>query len=111
LTRSIEAGARIAAIGPSTNLALLDQAYPGLLARADLYLMGGHLHPIPVGFPQWDHTNDWNVQYDVTSGRHILARYSPTLIPIEVTVQTALHRARLHPSVNSWQSLAPLGIS
>ena len=95
LARSIEAGARVVAIGPYTNLALLDEAHPGLLARADLYIMGGHLHPIPAGFPQWDNTSDWNVQFDVTSARYLLERYSPTLIPIEVTVQTALRRAYL----------------
>ena len=95
LARSIEAGARLVAIGPYTNLALLDEAHPGLLARADLYLMGGHLHPIPAGFPQWNTTMDFNVQFDVTSARYLLERYSPTLIPIEVTVQTALRRAYL----------------
>jgi inosine-uridine nucleoside N-ribohydrolase len=95
LTRSIEAGARVVAIGPYTNLALLDEAHRGLLARADLYLMGGHLHPIPAGFPRWDTTMDFNVQFDVTSACYLLERYSPTLIPIDVTVQTALRRAYL----------------
>jgi len=95
LKHSIEVGARVVAIGPYTNLALLDEAHPGLLARADLYLMGGHLHPIPAGFPQWDNTVDFNVQFDVTSAHHLFARYSPTLIPIEVTAQTALRRRSL----------------
>jgi purine nucleosidase len=95
LKRSIEAGARVVAIGPFTNLALLDEAHPGLLAQADLYLMGGHLHPIPAGFPRWGNDVDWNVQYDVTSARFVFERYSPTLIPLEVTVQTALCRAYL----------------
>jgi len=95
LKRSIEAGARIVAIGPYTNLALLDEAYPGLLARADLYLMGGHLHPIPPGFPQWDNTMDFNVQFDVASARYLLERFQPTLVPVEVTARTALRRAYL----------------
>jgi inosine-uridine nucleoside N-ribohydrolase len=95
LKRSIEAGARVVAIGPYTNLALLEEVYPGLLARADLYLMGGHLYPAPAGFPRWDHEMDWNVQFDVTSARYLLAQYSPTVIPIEVTAQTALRRAFL----------------
>jgi len=105
LNRSIEAGARIVAIGPYTNLALLDEAHPGLLAHADLYLMGGHLHPIPAGFPQWDNTMDFNVQFDVTSARHLLERYPPTLIPIEVTAQTALRRSHL-PAL---RAAGPLG--
>jgi inosine-uridine nucleoside N-ribohydrolase len=95
LKRSIEAGARVVAIGPYSNLALLDEVYPGLLARADLYLMGGHLQPAPAGFPRWDHEMDWNVQFDVTSARYLFERYNPTLVPIEVTAQTALRRAYL----------------
>jgi inosine-uridine nucleoside N-ribohydrolase len=107
LQRSIEAGARVVAIGPYTNLALLDEAQPGLLGRADLYLMGGHLYPIPAGFPQWDNTMDFNVQFDVTSARRIFERYSPTLIPIEVTAQTALRRAYL-PALRATDSLGRL---
>jgi len=105
LRRSIEAGARIVAIGPYTNLALLDEAYPGLLRRADLYLMGGHVHPIPAGFPRWDNTMDFNVQFDVASARYLLERYSATLIPIEVTAQTALRRSQL-PAL---RAAGPLG--
>ncbi len=105
LKRSIEAGARIVAIGPYTNLALLDEAYPGLLAQADLYLMGGHLHPIPPGFPPWGNNMDFNVQFDVASARHLFARSHPTLVPLEVTVQTALRRAYL-PAL---QASGPLG--
>ncbi len=105
LKRSIEADARIVAIGPYTNLALLDRAYPGLLARADLYVMGGLLHPIPPGFPQWGNNMDANVQFDVASARHIFTRSHPTLVPLDVTVQTALRRAYL-PTL---QTAGPLG--
>ncbi len=105
LKRSIEAGAHVVAIGPFTNLALLDEAHPGLLAQAGLTLMGGHLYPVPPGFPQWDNSADWNVQYDVTSARHVLERYSPTLVPLEVTVQTVLRRAYL-PAL---RAAGPLG--
>jgi inosine-uridine nucleoside N-ribohydrolase len=107
LKRSIEAGARVVAIGPYTNLALLDEAQPGLLARTDLYLMGGHLHPIPSGFPQWDNTMDFNVQFDVTSARYLFERYSPTLVPIEMTAQTALRRTYL-PALRSAGALGNL---
>jgi inosine-uridine nucleoside N-ribohydrolase len=95
LKSSIEAGARIVAIGPYTNLALLDDAYPGLLAQADLCLMGGHLRPVPLGFPRWDNSMDFNVQFDITSARAVFERSSPALVPLEVTVQTALRRAYL----------------
>jgi inosine-uridine nucleoside N-ribohydrolase len=95
LKRSIETGARVVAIGPYTNLALLDETYPGLLARTDLFLMGGHPRPIPPGFPQLGNDMDFNVQFDVQSARHIYERCHPTLIPIEMTLQTALRRAYL----------------
>jgi len=95
LKRSVEGGARIVATGPYTNLALLDTAYPGLLRRAALYLMGGHVHPIPDGFPAWGDNMDDNIQFDVASARRVLVASFPTLIPIEVTVQTALRRAHI----------------
>lgn len=95
LAHSVEAGARIVAIGPYTNLALFDGAYPGSLARAPLFLMGGHVHPAPAGFPQWGSDRDFNVQFDTAAATHLLARFRPTLIPLEVTVQTALRRADL----------------
>jgi inosine-uridine nucleoside N-ribohydrolase len=107
LRRSIEAGAIIVAIGPYTNLALLDGAHPGLLAQADLYLMGGHLAVAPEGYPRWDNRMDFNVQFDVTSARYVFERCSPTLIPIEVTAQTALRRAHL-PALRSAGSLGSL---
>ena len=95
LRRSIEAGARIVAVGPYTNLALFDWAFPGLLQRADLYLMGGHVHPARPGFPQWTNDADWNVQYDAAAARHLLEHTTPTLVPIEATAETALRRAYL----------------
>ena len=95
LRRSIGAGARVVAIGPYTNLALFDEAHPGLLGRAPLFLMGGHVRPVPAGFPQWGADQDFNVQFDPLSARSVLERHRPTLIPLEVTVQTALRRAYL----------------
>ncbi len=92
LKRGIEVGARIVAIGPYTNLALLEEAYPRLLARADLYLMGGHPRPIPPGFPRWGNNMDFNVQFDVASARYLFERSYPMLVPLEVTVQTSLRR-------------------
>lgn len=93
LAQSIKQDAAVVAVGPFTNLALLDRAWPGLLQRAPLYLMGFHVRPIPDGFPQWGIDADYNVQVDVASARHLLEAHTPTLIPLEMTIQTSLrHR-------------------
>jgi len=95
LEHSIEQGAMIAAIGPFTNLALLEKRSPGILRKANLYLMGGFVFPPRAGFPPWDADMDWNVQVDVESACYVLQRSSPVLVPLAVTVETALRRAYL----------------
>jgi len=96
LKKSIEEGATIVCIGPFTNLYLLDLQYPGILEHANLFLMGGYIYPIRAGFPQWDNTMDWNIQVDVRSAHHVLENSNPTLIPLTVTVETALRRVYLN---------------
>ncbi len=95
LKQSIEQGAVIAAIGPYTNLMLLEKAYPGTLRQANLFLMGSYVFDIPAGYPQWDKEHDYNIQVDVNSARYVLEHASPTLVPITITGQTALRRAYL----------------
>ncbi len=95
LKQSIEQGAIIIAIGPFTNLYLLDLQYPGILMQANLFLMGGYVYPIQAGFPQWGNDMDWNIQVDIRSAKHVIEHSNPTLIPLSVTVETALRRAYL----------------
>jgi inosine-uridine nucleoside N-ribohydrolase len=95
LKRSIEGDATIIAIGPFTNLYLLDLQYPGILSDANLFLMGGYIYPIRSGFPAWGNEMDWNIQVDVKSAKHVIEHSNPTLIPLSVTVETALRRAYL----------------
>jgi len=95
LKQSIEQGAMIIGIGPFTNFYLLDLKYPGILKQANLFLMGGYVYPVRAGFPQWGNNMDWNIQVDVKSAKHVLENSSPTLIPLTVTVETALRRAYL----------------
>jgi inosine-uridine nucleoside N-ribohydrolase len=95
LKQSIEQGATIIAIGPFTNLYLLDFQYPGILMGANLFLMGGYIYPIRSGFPNWGNEMDWNIQLDVKSAKHVIEHSNPTLIPLSVTVETALRRAYL----------------
>lgn len=65
LDASIGHGATIAAIGPCTNLADLEQARPGRLADARVVVMGGWLDPLGEGFPPWGPSRDWNVVCDL----------------------------------------------
>lgn len=95
LERSIEEGAIIAAIGPFTNLALLEERSPGILRDAKLFLMGGYVFPPREGFPRWGNDMDYNVQTDVRSARRVIESSSPTFIPLSVTVETSLRRAYL----------------
>jgi inosine-uridine nucleoside N-ribohydrolase len=89
LEHSVEQGATIAAIGPFTNLALLEQRSPGLLGSAHLVLMGGYVFPPRKGFPQWGADMDYNVQVDVKSAEYVLQHTTPTLVPLSVTIETA----------------------
>jgi purine nucleosidase len=98
LAASIEAGATIVAIGPLTNLALLEARAPGTLARATICVMGGRVAPPPEGFPDWGVEGDFNLQADAPGALAVLRAADPsrlTFVPIEVTVQTALRRTDL----------------
>lgn len=95
LERSIEGDATIVAIGAFTNLALLEKRSPGILRSTKLYLMGGYVFPPREGFPTWGYDMDWNIQVDVKSAYEVLYHSNPTLIPLSVTVETALRRAYL----------------
>ncbi len=95
LKRSIEQGAVVAGIGPFTNLRLLDEKYPGILKQTDVVLMGGYVYDIPPGFPQFHNRDDWNIQVDIHSAKYVMEHAHPTLVPLTVTIQTALRRAYL----------------
>jgi inosine-uridine nucleoside N-ribohydrolase len=58
--------------------------------------MGGYVFPIRPGFPQWSNEMDWNIQVDVKSAKYVIEHSRPTLIPLSVTVETALRRAYLN---------------
>lgn len=101
LKKSIESGSIIVAIGPYTNLYLLDQKYPGILKKANLFLMGGYTYPIREGYPKWGNIFDYNIQVDVKSAKYVLENSNPTLIPLTVTVETFLKRSFLQMLKNS----------
>jgi purine nucleosidase len=107
LQRSIEQGAIIAAIGAYTNLALLEKRSPGILRDANLVLMGGYVFPPRQGYPAWGNDTDWNVQNDIGSAQLVIERSNPLLVPLTVTVETALRRAYL-PALSQAGPLARL---
>lgn len=95
LEQSIARGAVVVAVGPFTNLALLERRAPGILRDARLCLMGGHVFEPREGFPRWDYRTDWNVQVDYASALEVFEHSSPTLVPISATAETWLRRSQL----------------
>jgi purine nucleosidase len=96
LERSIQRGATVVAIGPYTNLALLEVARPGRLGRVPVVVMGGWTQPPADGLPAWGPEMDWNVQFD-TQAAQILAATTPTLtlVTLPVTLKAHLRAADL----------------
>ncbi len=107
LEQSIDQGALLIGIGPTTNLALLERRRPGILARANLVLMGGYVFPVRPGYPHWGNDMDFNFQVDVRSAQFVLEHSNPLLVPLSVTVETALRRADL-PALSAAGPLARL---
>lgn len=96
LEQSIRRGALVCAIGPYTNLALLERRTQGILREAKLCLMGGFVYAPREGFPQWDYKSDYNVQVDAESARVVFENaLSPTLVTLAVTAETALRASQL----------------
>jgi purine nucleosidase len=96
LDASIEAGATIAAIGPYTNLALLEAARPGRLADAVVVAMGGWIDPPAPGLPPWGPNMDWNVQCDTDAAVTVVAAAGAlTLVTLPVTLKSHLRAAHM----------------
>jgi inosine-uridine nucleoside N-ribohydrolase len=107
LLASAERGATLVAIGPWTNLALLEAARPGTLASSDVVVMGGMLRPPRDGLPQWGPEQDYNVQQDAIAAKIVLERAHPLVADIAVTLEVTIRRADL-PSLEGGGPLARL---
>lgn len=106
LLRSVEQGATVVAIGPYTNLALLERARPGSLARAPVVLMGGWVRPPAPGRPPWGPDRDWNMQADPVAAREVVAACADlTLSTLTVSLQVPLRASDL-PAL---RALGPMG--
>jgi inosine-uridine nucleoside N-ribohydrolase len=88
LKQSIASGATIVAIGPYTNLALVEKKYPGTLMNARLFLMGGYIYPPRDGYVLWTNDMDYNIQLDILSAKFVLENSNPTLIPLPISLET-----------------------
>jgi inosine-uridine nucleoside N-ribohydrolase len=96
LHRSIEEGATVVGIGPSTNLALLEVMRPGSLGRTPVALMGGWVLPPEAGLPAWGPELDWNVQWDSRAVEIVFAAAGDlTLATLPATLKAHLRAADL----------------
>jgi purine nucleosidase len=95
LESNAHVGTVIVAVGPYTNLAMLETARPGLLASAGVVVMGGH-HTAPrEGLPQWGMRDDFNVQQDAVAASIVFERCDPIVVPLAVSLEVCLHGAHL----------------
>lgn len=102
---SIEADATVIAIGGFTNLALLEVARPGTLARTHVVAMAGWLEYPSPGLPQWGPEMDWNTQCDAHAAQIVFDTANLTLTTLESTLGAQLCGADLPRLRNS----GPLG--
>jgi inosine-uridine nucleoside N-ribohydrolase len=95
LGRSLDSGATLVAIGPYTNLALLEVARAGSLARQPVVVMGGWVYPPAPGLPHWGPDMDFNVQWDTRAAEIVAASARLTLVTLSVTLKAHLRAADL----------------
>jgi inosine-uridine nucleoside N-ribohydrolase len=96
LTESIEAGARLVAIGPYTNLAHVERSRPGALTDVPVFTMGGWVDALPDGYPSWGPARDRNVQHDVDAALAVFgSRADLTFVPCAAAVTATLRTADL----------------
>jgi len=95
LEHSLDAGATLVAIGPYTNLALLEITRSGSLARQPVVVMGGWLQPAAPGLPQWGPDMDYNVQWDTRAAEVVAATAQLTIVTLPATLNAHLRRADL----------------
>jgi purine nucleosidase len=95
LDHSIERRATVLAIGPYTNLALLEQAQPGRLDQVPVVIMGGWVRPPEDGLPQWGPEEDWNVQCDTQAALAVSGISRSTMVTLPATLGVHLRAGDL----------------
>lgn len=97
LEANVEAGAVVVAVGPYTNVAMLEAARPGLLSSCELVVMGGHVTTPRAGLPPWGVDDDVNVQQDRFAAAVVFERCDPVVVPLAVSLEAWLRAAHLPP--------------
>ena len=95
LERSLDTGATLVAIGPYTNLALLEISRIGSLRRQPVVVMGGWVEPPAPGLPRWGPEMDFNVQWDTRAAEVVAATARLTMVTLPATLNAHLRRADL----------------
>ena len=95
LGRSLDSGATLVAIGPYTNLALLEISCAGSLAREPVVVMGGWVDQPAPGLPRWGPDMDFNVQWDTRAAEVVAATAQLTLVTLSATLSAHLRRSDL----------------
>jgi purine nucleosidase len=95
LERSLDTGATLVAIGPYTNLALLEISRIGSLRQQPVVVMGGWVEPPAPGLPRWGPEMDFNVQWDTRAAEVVAATARLTMVTLPATLNAHLRRADL----------------
>ena len=105
LEASVGRGATVVAIGPYTNLAMVEAGRPGLLGSTHVVVMGGHVPDPRAGLPPWGAHEDFNVQQDRFAAHTVFERCDPVVVPLAATLEVPLRAAHLGPL----RAAGPLG--
>jgi purine nucleosidase len=96
LAANMEEEATLIAIGPMTNLALLEAHRPGTLRGATVVAMGGWVQRPAAGLPDLGPEMDWNVQCDTQAAIAVFeATDDLTLVTLPATLTAHLRQAHL----------------
>jgi len=105
LRESVAIGASLVCIGPLTNLAVLEQTYPGTLGRVPTVVMGGWVEPPATGLPQWGPDMDFNIQWDTKAAQVVADTSGLTLVTLPATLKAHLRAS----DVTRLRAIGPLG--
>lgn len=95
LEASAKDGATVIAIGPFTNLALMETLRPKTFDECAVFAMGGYLGMPSEGWPRWPASYDYNIQADRVAARIVWERIRPAFASLNITQRTALRRRDL----------------